>query len=92
MIEIIENRIYITPFGYNLLFNYKLIELERCELIMNDKKSNSKCENCGAYVNLFKVTILSPCKEHSHTEIYCMEHMSSVIIEFPEDIDLIEKI
>ena len=59
---------------------------------MNDNKSNSKCENCGSYANLFKVTILSPCKEHSHTEIYCNEHLSSLIIEFPEDIDLIEKI
>lgn len=59
---------------------------------MNDKKSNSKCENCGSFVNLFKVTILSPCKEHSHIEIYCDEHVSSIILEFPEDIDLIERI
>jgi len=59
---------------------------------MNDKESNSKCENCGSSANLFKVIILSPCREHSHTEIYCNEHMSSVIREFPEYIDLIEKI
>ncbi len=59
---------------------------------MNDKESNSKCENCGSSANLFKVTILSPCREHSHTEIYCTEHKSYIIREFPEDIDLIEKI
>lgn len=59
---------------------------------MNDKKSNSKCENRGSSANLFKVTILSPCRAHSHTEIYCNDHMSSIIREFPEDIDLIEKI
>ena len=59
---------------------------------MKDKKSNSRCENCGSSTSLFKVTILSPCREHSHTEIYCNEHMSSVIKEFPEDIDLVEEI
>ena len=59
---------------------------------MNDKESNSKCENCGSTENLFRVTILSPCREHNHIEIYCNEHRSSVIREFPEDIDLVEKI
>ena len=59
---------------------------------MNDKKSNSKCENCGSSANLFRVTILSPCREHSHTEIYCNEHMANNIREFPEDIDIIESI
>lgn len=59
---------------------------------MIDKKGNSKCENCGCSEILFKVTILSPCKEHSHVEIYCNDHMSNVIREFPEDIDIIEKI
>ncbi len=59
---------------------------------MNEKESNSKCENCGSTENLFRVTILSPCREHSNTEIYCYQHMSSVIREFPEDIDLVEKI
>lgn len=38
------------------------------------------------------MTILSPCREHSHIEIYCDEHLSSIIRESPEDIDLIEKI
>ena len=59
---------------------------------MNEKESYSKCENCGSPTHLFKVTILSPCREHSHTEIYCNEHLSNVIREFPEDIDFIEKI
>ena len=59
---------------------------------MNDEESNSKCENCGSSENLFRVTILSPCREHSHIEIYCNEHMDSIFREFPEDIDLIEKI
>ncbi len=59
---------------------------------MNKKQSNSKCENCGSTENLLRVTILSPCREHSHTEIYCNEHMSCVIREFPEDIDIIESI
>ena len=59
---------------------------------MKDMESNSKCENCGSSVNLFKVTILSPCREHSYIEIYCNDHMSSVTREFPEDIDLIEKV
>jgi len=59
---------------------------------MSDKESNSKCENCGSSENVFKVTILSPCREHSHCEIYCNEHMSKVIREFPEDIDIIERI
>ena len=54
--------------------------------------SNFKCENCGSTEDLFRVTILSPCREHSHIEIYCNEHTSSVIREFPEDTDLIEKI
>ncbi len=59
---------------------------------MNDKEGNSKCENCGSSTNLFKVTVLSPCREHSHTEIYCNDHMSNVIRDFPEDIDIIESI
>ena len=59
---------------------------------MNELENEFKCENCGSSVNLFKATILSPCREHSHTEIYCDEHMVSVVQEFPEDIDLIEKI
>ncbi|KKN05723.1 hypothetical protein LCGC14_1084450 [marine sediment metagenome] len=59
---------------------------------MKSKESVSKCENCGSSENIFKVTILSPCREHSHFEIYCHEHVSNVIREFPEDIDLIEKI
>ena len=59
---------------------------------MNDKVSNSRCENCGSSINLFKITIISPCREHSHTEIYCNEYMSNVTREFPEDIDLIKKI
>ncbi len=60
--------------------------------MMKRKENDSKCENCGASENVFKVTILSSCREHSHIEIYCNEHMSTVIREFPEDIDLIEKI
>ena len=59
---------------------------------MNVVENNFKCENCGSIESLFKITILSPCREHSHDEIYCNEHMSSVISEFPEDIDHIEKI
>ena len=59
---------------------------------MNDKECNFECENCGSSENLLKVTILSSCREHSHTEIYCNEHMVSVVREFSEDIDLIEKI
>jgi hypothetical protein len=52
----------------------------------------NKCENCGSEDNLFKATILSPCREHSHIEIYCNEHMADVIKDFSEDIDKIEKI
>jgi len=59
---------------------------------MNDGENDFKCENYGSTKNLFRVTILSPCREHSHIEIYCNEHTSSVIREFPEDIDLLEKI
>ena len=59
---------------------------------MNELENDFKCENCGSTDDLYKVTILSPCREHSHDEIYCNEHMSSVTREFPEDIDLIEKI
>lgn len=58
---------------------------------MNDVEKDFKCENCGSTDYLSKVTILSPCREHSHTEIYCNEHLSNVVKEFPEDIDLIEK-
>ena len=35
---------------------------------------------------------LPSCREHSHTEIYCNEHVSNVVREFLEYIDLIEKI
>lgn len=59
---------------------------------MNDGENDFKCENCSSIQYLFKITILSPCREHSHTEIYCNEHVSNVVREFPEDIDLIEKI
>ena len=59
---------------------------------MNEKESYSKCENCASIKNFFKVTILSPCREHSHAEIYCKKHLSNIIREFPEEVDLIEKI
>ncbi|MBA7654048.1 hypothetical protein ES703_61922 [subsurface metagenome] len=59
---------------------------------MNEKEGNSKCENCGSSENLFRVTILSSCREHSHIEVYCNEHMADVIRDFPEDLDIIEKI
>lgn len=59
---------------------------------MNEMQNENECENCGSRENLFKATILSPCREHSHVEIYFNNHLSRVIEEFPEDIDLIEKI
>ena len=59
------------------------------ESIMSDMRNNSKCENCGSTSNLFKITILSPCREHSHTEVYCNEHATKVIKELPEDIESI---
>ncbi len=59
---------------------------------MNYVENDFKCENCGSKENLLKVIILSPCREHCHVEIYCKNHLSRVIEEFPEDIDLIEKV
>ena len=59
---------------------------------MNEMENDYKCENCGSKENLFKAIILSPCREHSHVEIYCNNHLSRVIKEFPEDIDCIEKV
>ena len=51
-----------------------------------------KCENCGSTELLFKVTILSPCGEHQHDEIYCNEHTAARIIEDADCIELIERI
>jgi len=59
---------------------------------MNNGENDFICENCGSKENLYKAIILSPCREHIHVEIYCKNHLSRVIEEFPEDIDLIEKI
>ncbi len=59
---------------------------------MNDKDINLKCEDCGSLENLFRTTILSPCREHSHTEIYCYQHMANIIRDLYENIDLVEKI
>jgi len=46
---------------------------------MNDKESNSKCEDDGYSTILFKVTILSACRNHLYTEVYYSDHVSSVI-------------
>ena len=51
-----------------------------------------KCENCGTSVNLFKITILSPCKLYSHNEIFCNKHTANILIDDPDCIDFIEKI
>ncbi len=57
---------------------------------MNDQEF--KCENCVSTENPFKVTVLSPCREHLHIEIYYNKHIVNIFREFPEYIDTIENI
>ena len=51
-----------------------------------------ECEFCGKSDNLFKMIVLSPCKEHTHEQIVCNEDAAEILIENPEFVELIEKI